>query len=95
MVIAIDRDIRIRSNGWPSYLGSIVREIASHQKGIAARDQNERDDFTIELRSVVSSEEAITFTDRGRDRAHLWQICFAVVLSTDRLIAALTGEGLG
>ncbi len=62
----------------PSYLDSVAREIASHQKAIATRDQNERDDFTIELRRDISSEEAVTFTDRGRAGAHLRQLCFVV-----------------
>jgi hypothetical protein len=62
----------------PAHLDSVAREIASHQKAIARRDQNEREDFTIELRRDVSSEEAITFTDRVRAGAQLRQLCFAV-----------------
>jgi hypothetical protein len=62
----------------PSHLDSIAREIASHQKAIATRDQNDPDDFAIELGRDVSSEEAVTFTDRGRAGAHLRQLCFVV-----------------
>ncbi|MCG3143136.1 MAG: hypothetical protein HONDAALG_00457 [Gammaproteobacteria bacterium] len=62
----------------PSQMESVAREIASHRKAIVTRDQNERDDFTIELRRDVSSEEAVTFTDRGRAGAHLRQLCFVV-----------------
>ncbi|MCG3145098.1 MAG: hypothetical protein HONDAALG_02639 [Gammaproteobacteria bacterium] len=70
--------LRRQMESLPSYLESVTREIASHQKTIATRDQNERDDFTIELRRDVSSEEALTFTDRGRAGAHLRQLCFVV-----------------
>jgi hypothetical protein len=62
----------------PSHLDSVTREIASHRKALATRDQNERDDFTIELRRDISLEEAVTFTDRGRAGAHLRQLCFVV-----------------
>lgn len=70
--------LRRQMESLPSHLESVAREIASHQKAIATRDQTEHDDFTIELRRDVSSEEAITFTDRGRAGAHLRQLCFAV-----------------
>jgi hypothetical protein len=70
--------LRRQMESLPSHLDSVAREIASHQKAIATRDQNERDDFTIELRRDVSSEEAITITDRGRAGAHLRQLCFVV-----------------
>jgi hypothetical protein len=70
--------LRRQMESLPSYLDSVVREIASHQKAIATRDRNERDDFTIELRGDTSSEETITFTDRGRAGAHLRQLCFVV-----------------
>jgi hypothetical protein len=70
--------LRRQMESLPSHLDSVAREIASHQKAIATRDQNERDDFTIELRRDASSEEAVTFTDRGRAGAHLRQLCFIV-----------------
>jgi len=70
--------LRRQMESLPSHLESVAREIASHRKAIAMRDQNERDDFTIELRRDVSSEEAVTFTDRGRAGAHLRQLCFVV-----------------
>jgi hypothetical protein len=70
--------LRRQMESLPSHLDSVACEIASHRKAIATRDQNERDDFTIELRRYVSSEEAITFTDRGRAGAHLRQLCFVV-----------------
>jgi hypothetical protein len=70
--------LRWQMESAPARLESVAREIASHQKAIAARDQNERDGFTIELRKAVSSEEAVTFTDRGRAGAHLRQLYFAV-----------------
>jgi len=71
--------LRRQMESLPSYLDSVAREIASHRKAIATRDQNEYDYFTIELRRGVSSEEAIGFIDRGRAGAHLRQLCFAVV----------------
>jgi len=89
--------LRRQMESLPSHLDSVVREIASHQKAIATRDQNERDDFTIELRRDISSEEAITFTDRGRAGAHLRQLCFVVAResrSTGR-IARLIGRYRG
>ncbi len=70
--------LRRQMESLPSHLESVAREIASHQKAIASRGQNERDDFTIELRRDVSSEEVVTFTDRGRAGAHLRQLCFVV-----------------
>ncbi len=70
--------LRRQMESLPSQLDSVAREIASHQSAIATRDQNERDDFAIELRRDVSSEEAVTFTDRGRAGAHLRQLCFVV-----------------
>jgi hypothetical protein len=70
--------LRRQMESLPSHLESVAREIASHQKAIATRDQNEREDFTIELGRDASSEEAITFTDRGRAGAHLRQLCFVI-----------------
>jgi hypothetical protein len=70
--------LRRQMESLPSHLESVAREIASHQKAISTRDQNERDDFTIELRRDVSSEEAVTFTERGRAGAHLRQLCFVI-----------------
>src|SRR6266508_1034085 len=63
--------LRCQMESAPARLESVAGEIASHQKAIATRDQNERDGFTIELRKAASSEEAVTFTDRGRAGAHL------------------------
>jgi hypothetical protein len=62
----------------PSHLDSIAREITSHEKAIVTRDQNEREDFAIELRRDVSSKGVVTFTDRGRAGGHLRQLCFVV-----------------
>jgi hypothetical protein len=70
--------LRRQMESLPSHLDSVAGEIASHRKAIATRDRNERDDFTIELRRDLSSEEAVTFTDRGRAGAHLRQLCFVV-----------------
>ncbi|MCI0664932.1 MAG: hypothetical protein L0220_28040 [Acidobacteria bacterium] len=89
--------LRRQMESLPSHLESVAREIASHQKAIAMRDQNERDDFAIELRRDVSSEEAVTFTDRGRAGAHLRQLCFVVAREsrstgrTTRLIGRYRG----
>ncbi|MCI0665681.1 MAG: helicase C-terminal domain-containing protein [Acidobacteria bacterium] len=62
----------------PSHLTSIAREIAGHQKAIVTRDQNEPEKFTIVLRRGISSDESLTFTDRGHAGAHLRQLSFAV-----------------
>ncbi len=70
--------LRWQMESLPAHLDSVAREIASHQKAIAARDQNQHDDFTIELRKSASSEEDITFANRARAGAHLRQLCFAV-----------------
>jgi hypothetical protein len=70
--------LRRQMESLPSHLDSVAREIASHRKAIATRDRNEREDFAIELGRDVSSEEAVTFTDRGRAGAHLRQLCFVV-----------------
>jgi hypothetical protein len=70
--------LRRQMDSLPSHLESVAREIASHRKAISTRDQNDPDDFAIELRRDVSSEEAVTFTDRGRAGAHLRQLCFVV-----------------
>jgi hypothetical protein len=70
--------LRWQKESLPPHLESVAREIASHQKAIAARDRNEHDGFTIVLRRDLSSEEAITFTDRSRAGAHLRQLYFAV-----------------
>lgn len=89
--------LRRQMESLPSHLESVAREIASHQKAIAMRDQNERDDFAIELRRDVSSEEAVTFSDRGRAGAHLRQLCFVVAREsrstgrTTRLIGRYRG----
>ncbi|MGH9767337.1 MAG: helicase-related protein, partial [Blastocatellia bacterium] len=70
--------LRWQKESLPPHLDSVAREIAGHQKAIAARDQNEYDKFMIELRRAVSSAETITFTDRSRAGAHLRQLYFAV-----------------
>lgn len=70
--------LRWQKESLPPHLESVAREIASHQKAIAARDRNELDGFTIVLKRAVSSEEVIAFTDRGRAGAHLRQLYFAV-----------------
>ncbi len=62
----------------PAQLDSVAHEIAGHRKAIATPDQNGSDDFTIELVRDLSSEGAITFTDRGRAGAHLRQLCFVL-----------------
>ena len=72
------RRLRQQMDSLPSHLDSISREIAGHKKAIATRDQNERDEFTIDLRRSTSSEETLTFTDRGHSGAHLRQLSFAV-----------------
>jgi hypothetical protein len=72
------QSLRRRLESLPTQLDSVAHEIAGHRKAIVTRDQNESDDFTIELRRDCSSEEAITFTDRGRAGGHLRQLCFAV-----------------
>lgn len=64
----------------PSLLDSTAREIAGHQQAIATRDQNSGDDFVIDLKKDVSSEEEdIVFSDRGRAGAHLRQLCFGIL----------------
>jgi hypothetical protein len=86
--------LRRQMESLPSNLESVAREIASHQKAIATRDQNERDDFAIELGRDTSSEEAVTFTDRGRAGAHLRQLCFVVAResrSTGRITRLIGG----
>jgi hypothetical protein len=70
--------LRWQMESLPARLDSVAREIAGHQKAIATRDRNERDDFTIELRRDITSEEAVPFADRGRAGAHLRQLFFAV-----------------
>jgi Helicase conserved C-terminal domain len=70
--------LRWQKESLPPHLYSVAREIAGHQKAIATREQNEFDKFTIELRRDVSSEEILTFNDRGRAGAHLRQLCFAI-----------------
>src|SRR5262245_63691966 len=72
------RRLRQQMESLPSHLDSITSEIAGHKKAIATRDQNEHDEFTIVLRRGTSSEETLTFTDRGHSGAHLRQLSFAV-----------------
>jgi len=76
--IASRQRLRCQMESLPAHLESVAREVVSHQKAIATRDQNHHDEFTIELRRSGASEEIITFTDRGRAGAHLRQLCFAV-----------------
>src|SRR5262245_62163054 len=72
------RRLRQQMDTLPSHLASIAREIDGHKKAIATRDQNEHDEFTLVLRRDTSSEETLTFTDRGHAGAHLRQLSFAV-----------------
>jgi len=76
--IASRQRLRGQMESLPAHLESVAREIVSHQKAIATRDQYHHDEFAIELRRIGASEEIITFTDRGRAGAHLRQLCFAV-----------------
>ncbi len=76
--IASRQRLRCQMESLPAHLESVAREVASHQKAIATRDRNHHDEFTIGLRRSNTSEEIITFTDRGRAGAHLRQLCFAV-----------------
>ncbi len=75
--VASRQRLRRQMESMPAQLDSVAREIAGHRKAISTRDRNEHDDFKIELRRDFSSEEAITFTDRGRAGTHLRQLCFA------------------
>jgi hypothetical protein len=76
--IASRQRLRGQMVSLPAHLESVDREIVSHRKAIATRDQNHHDEFAIELRRSGTPEEIITFTDRGRAGAHLRQLCFAV-----------------